>query len=229
MSAGRKFADVKSALNTVPANFNPDSGGLDWLQKPILAPDSMAEILSISQPCGIALDALAQGEDGWTGLHGLRAGAKLRTIDGGTVRIARIWSYAHQGTGSVAPILIDKGILGAHRRTVVAPNQMLYLRHFLAAALFGSETILAPAQGLADGLAPDENGDNAQVVTETGQFCVIETARFAVVNVNGIWLETHAPSQGKDASDYRKLNMQESAAIAKSPSVFRAKWMKACP
>lgn len=88
--------------------------------------------------------------------HGERAvedlapGDLVETRDNGLQPIRWIGSRTVAATGRFAPVAIDAGTFGMHRRLVVSPQHRVMLTHWMAELMFGEDEVLVAAKDLVN-------------------------------------------------------------------------------
>lgn len=105
-------------------------------------------------------------QHGEKSVEDLVAGDMIETRDNGLQPIRWIGSRAVAAEGRHAPIAIEAGTFGMHRRLVVSPQHRVMLTHWMAELMFGEDEVLVAAKDLVNDcsvrmLGPDdmENGE----------------------------------------------------------------------
>lgn len=80
----------------------------------------------------------------------LRAGDLIETRDNGLQPIRWIGSRTVPADGRFAPVAIEAGTFGMHRRLVVSPQHRVLLTHWMAELMFGEEEVLVAAKDLVN-------------------------------------------------------------------------------
>lgn len=80
----------------------------------------------------------------------LRAGDLVETRDNGAQPLRWIGQRRVAALGRFAPVVIEPGAMGAHRRLVLSPQHRVLLRHHLAELLFGTDEVLVAAKDLVN-------------------------------------------------------------------------------
>ncbi|MBY4894411.1 Hint domain-containing protein [Rhodobacteraceae bacterium N5(2021)] len=116
-------------------------------------------------PC-FARGTMILTEDGEKAVEDLVEGDMIETRDNGLQPIRWIGSRKVAAEGRFAPIAIEAGTLGMHRRLVVSPQHRVMLTHWMAELMFGEDEVLVAAKDLVNDcsihvLGPDqlENGE----------------------------------------------------------------------
>ena len=102
-----------------------------------------------SIPC-FAAGTLIRTPDGDVPVETLRAGDLVMTHDEGPQPLRWIGRRRVAATGAFAPIRIDAGTFGAHRRLLVSPQHRILIRDSLAELLFGETEVLVAAKDLVN-------------------------------------------------------------------------------
>ncbi|MEM6728262.1 MAG: Hint domain-containing protein [Pseudomonadota bacterium] len=110
-------------------------------------------------PCFVAgtLILTPQGEKR---IEELRVGDLVLTHDSGTQPIRWIGARTMRAEGKFAPVLIEPGALGDHRRLLVSPQHRVLIRDTLSELFFGEPEVLVSAKHLINGrtIRPMEGG-----------------------------------------------------------------------
>ena len=88
--------------------------------------------------------------DGEKPVEDLVAGDKIETRDNGLQEIRWIGSRTVAAEGRYAPIAIEAGTFGMHRRLVVSPQHRVMLTHWMAELMFGEDEVLVAAKDLVN-------------------------------------------------------------------------------
>ncbi|GAB5447051.1 Hint domain-containing protein [Gymnodinialimonas sp.] len=89
-------------------------------------------------------------EDGEKPVEDLVAGDRIETRDNGLQPIRWIGSRKVAAEGRFAPIAIEAGTFGMHRRLVVSPQHRVMLTHWMAELMFGEDEVLIAAKDLVN-------------------------------------------------------------------------------
>ncbi|MGB3146956.1 MAG: Hint domain-containing protein [Paracoccaceae bacterium] len=113
--------------------------------------DGAVKLHAMGIPCftGGAKIATPHGE---IAVEDLRVGDRVCTRDSGYQTIRWIGSKRVAAIGSLAPVLIPCGILGASRDTLVSPQHRMLISGWPAEILFDETEVLVAAKHLVDGL-----------------------------------------------------------------------------
>lgn len=103
-----------------------------------------------SVPC-FAAGTLIETEAGPCQVELLRAGMRLRTRDAGWQEIRWTGGREVDGRGALAPVELDAGALGDHRRLLVSPNHRMLVTGWRAELFCGEAEALVAAKALVDG------------------------------------------------------------------------------
>lgn len=105
-------------------------------------------------------------QDGEKPVEDLTPGDMVETRDNGAQPIRWIGSRTVAAEGRFAPVVIEAGTFGLHRRLVVSPQHRVMLTHWMAELMFGEDEVLVAAKDLVNDcsvrvLAPHElpNGE----------------------------------------------------------------------
>lgn len=105
-------------------------------------------------------------EHGEKAVEDLVAGDRIETRDNGLQELRWIGSRKVAAEGRFAPIAIEAGTFGMHRRLVVSPQHRVMLTHWMAELMFGEDEVLVAAKDLVNDcsvrvLTPDafDNGE----------------------------------------------------------------------
>lgn len=116
-------------------------------------------------PC-FARGTMILTADGETAVEDLVPGDRIATRDNGLQDIRWIGTRKIAAEGRFAPVLIEAGTFGMHRRLVVSPQHRVMLTHAMAELMFGEDEVLVAAKDLVNDcsvrvLGPDdfENGE----------------------------------------------------------------------
>ncbi|WP_255599283.1 Hint domain-containing protein [Hasllibacter sp. MH4015] len=80
----------------------------------------------------------------------LRPGDLVETRDNGLQPIRWIGSRKIAAEGRFAPVVIEAGTFGMHRRLVVSPQHRIMLTHWMAELMFGEDEVLVAAKDLVN-------------------------------------------------------------------------------
>lgn len=84
-------------------------------------------------------------------VEALRVGDLVETRDHGPQPLRWIGSRRVAAEGRFAPVVIEAGTFGHHRRLCVSPQHRVLLTHSMAELLFGEEQVLVAAKDLVNG------------------------------------------------------------------------------
>jgi len=88
--------------------------------------------------------------DGEKAVEDLRPGDRIETRDNGPQPIRWIGSRTIAAEGRFAPVAIEAGTFGMHRRLVVSPQHRVMLTHWMAELMFGEDEVLVAAKDLVN-------------------------------------------------------------------------------
>jgi len=103
-------------------------------------------------PC-FAAGTLIRTAGGEVPVELLAKGDLIETRDSGAQPVRWIGRRAVEATGRFAPIVIEAGTFGHHRRLVLSPQHRVLLRHHMAELLFGEDEVLVAAKDLVNGVS----------------------------------------------------------------------------
>lgn len=89
-------------------------------------------------------------QDGEKAVEDLVPGDLIETRDNGAQPIRWIGSRTIAAEGRFAPIAIEAGTFGLHRRLVVSPQHRVMLTHWMAELMFGEDEVLVAAKDLVN-------------------------------------------------------------------------------
>jgi len=101
-------------------------------------------------PCFVR-GTLIRTDKGETLVEDLRPGDRVATRDNGLQAIRWIGTRRVAAEGRFAPVLIEAGTFGMHRRLVVSPQHRVLLSHWMAELMFGEDEVLVAAKDLVNG------------------------------------------------------------------------------
>jgi hypothetical protein len=111
-----------------------------------------AFVVVTAVPC-FARGTMIRTPDGERPVEALAPGDLVETRDGGPQRLRWVGSRRVAATGRFAPVVIEAGTFGFHRRLVVSPQHRILLRHWMAELMFGEEEVLVAAKDLVNGVS----------------------------------------------------------------------------
>lgn len=83
-------------------------------------------------------------------VEALRPGDLIETRDNGLQPVRWIGARTVAAEGKFAPVAIEAGTFGAHRRLVVSPQHRVMLTHWMADLMFGEDEVLVAAKDLVN-------------------------------------------------------------------------------
>ncbi|MBF9042347.1 2,3,4,5-tetrahydropyridine-2,6-carboxylate N-succinyltransferase [Rhodobacterales bacterium HKCCE4037] len=89
-------------------------------------------------------------EHGEKPVEALKAGDLIETRDNGLQPIRWIGKRTVRATGRLAPVVIEAGTFGLHRRLVVSPQHRVLVTHWMAELMFGEDEVLVAAKDLVN-------------------------------------------------------------------------------
>lgn len=117
-------------------------------------------------PCFVR-GTLILTDRGETAVEDLVAGDRIATRDNGLQQVRWIGSRKVPARGRFAPIAIEAGTFGMHRRLVVSPQHRVMLTHWMAELMFGEDEVLVAAKDLVNDCSvrvlPEAEFDNGEV------------------------------------------------------------------
>jgi hypothetical protein len=109
-----------------------------------------AFVVVTAVPC-FARGTLIRTPDGERPVETLSVGDYIETRDHGPQPLRWLGSKSVAATGRFAPVVIEAGTFGFHRRLVVSPQHRILLTHWMAELMFGEEKVLVAARDLVNG------------------------------------------------------------------------------
>lgn len=100
-------------------------------------------------PCFVRGTMILTSE-GEKAVEHLSLGDMIETRDNGLQPIRWIGSRTVAAEGRFAPVAIEAGTFGMHRRLVVSPQHRVMLTHWMAELMFGEEEVLVAAKDLVN-------------------------------------------------------------------------------
>lgn len=94
---------------------------------------------------------LIRTAEGERRIETLRIGDLVETRDNGLQPLRWIGRRRVAAEGRFAPIVIEAGTFGAHRRLVVSPQHRILVTHWMAELMFGEDEVLVAAKDLVNG------------------------------------------------------------------------------
>ncbi|MBF9059417.1 2,3,4,5-tetrahydropyridine-2,6-carboxylate N-succinyltransferase [Rhodobacterales bacterium HKCCSP123] len=101
-------------------------------------------------PC-FTLGTLIRTAAGEVPIERLKLGDLVETRDNGMQPLRWIGHRRVAAEGRFAPIVIEAGTFGYHRRLVVSPQHRILLTHWMAELMFGEDEVLIAAKDLVNG------------------------------------------------------------------------------
>lgn len=89
-------------------------------------------------------------EHGEKAVEDLSPGDRIETRDNGLQEVRWIGSRTVAAEGRFAPVAIEAGTFGMHRRLVVSPQHRVMLTHWMAELMFGEDEVLVAAKDLVN-------------------------------------------------------------------------------
>jgi hypothetical protein len=108
-----------------------------------------AFVVVTAVPC-FARGTMIRTPEGERAVETLVPGDMVETRDHGPQPLRWLGARSVQATGSNAPIVIEAGTLGFHRRLVVSPQHRVLLTHWMAELMFGEDEVLVAAKDLVN-------------------------------------------------------------------------------
>lgn len=100
-------------------------------------------------PC-FARGTMIRTPDGERPVETLSVGDLVETRDHGPQPLRWLGSRIVSATGRLAPVVIEAGTFGFHRRLVVSPQHRILLTHWRAELMFGEDEVLVAAKDLVN-------------------------------------------------------------------------------
>jgi hypothetical protein len=108
-----------------------------------------AFVVVTAVPC-FARGTMIRTPKGERAVESLVPGDLIETRDNGPQPLRWLGSRSVPATGSNAPIVIEAGTFGFHRRLVVSPQHRVLLTHWMAELMFGEDEVLVAAKDLVN-------------------------------------------------------------------------------
>ena len=149
-------------------------------------------------PSGIVAGTLIEVAGGQVPVEKLRAGDKVRTLDGGFAPVRwiarrRVSRSAMQANPALRPVLIEAGSMaeGVPARDLrVAPRHNVLLQDWRCELLFGEDEVLAPASALCNGADIDVDAAEQGITYYDVMF-----DKHEVILCNGLPVESYRPEE----------------------------------
>jgi hypothetical protein len=100
-------------------------------------------------PC-FARGTMIRTPEGERPVESLLPGDLIETRDHGPQPLRWLGSRTVAATGRFAPVVIEAGTFGLHRRLVVSPQHRILLTHWMAELMFGEDEVLVAAKDLVN-------------------------------------------------------------------------------
>ena len=101
-------------------------------------------------PCFVRGTMIRTADGNEKPVEDLRPGDMIETRDNGLQPIRWIGSRTVAAEGRFAPVAIEAGTFGMHRRLVVSPQHRVLLTHWMADLMFGEDEVLVAAKDLVN-------------------------------------------------------------------------------
>jgi hypothetical protein len=108
-----------------------------------------AFVVVTAVPC-FARGTMIRTPNGERPVESLAAGDLVETRDHGPQPLRWLGSRTVPATGRFAPVVIEAGTFGFHRRLVVSPQHRILLTHWMAELMFGEDEVLVAAKDLVN-------------------------------------------------------------------------------
>jgi len=108
-----------------------------------------AFVVVTALPC-FARGTMIRTPDGERPVETLAPGDLVDTRDHGPQPLRWLGSRRVPATGRFAPVVIEAGTFGFHRRLVVSPQHRVLLTHWMAELMFGEDEVLVAAKDLVN-------------------------------------------------------------------------------
>lgn len=153
--------------------------------------------------------------EGLVAVEDLRDGMLVETMDRGLQPVRRVLSKVVDGTGRLAPVVIEAGVLGNVRALLVSPHHRMAITGWRAELLTGEAEVLAEARHLVDGVRVR--------VAPVGavEYFHLLMDRHEIIFAEGAATESYHPFAA-DAASLSPATLAELEAIF--PEVERAFW-----
>ncbi|MCU4651687.1 choice-of-anchor L domain-containing protein [Roseibacterium sp. SDUM158016] len=109
-----------------------------------------AFVVVTAVPC-FARGTMIRTPDGEKPVEALAPGDMVETRDCGPQPLRWVGARRVAATGRFAPVVIEAGTFGFHRRLVVSPQHRILLTHWMAELMFGEDEVLVAAKDLVNG------------------------------------------------------------------------------
>lgn len=108
-----------------------------------------AFVVVTAVPC-FARGTMIRTPDGERPIEVLVPGDLIETRDHGPQPLRWVGSRSVAATGQFAPVVIEAGTFGFHRRLVISPQHRVLLTHWMAELMFGEDEVLVAAKDLVN-------------------------------------------------------------------------------
>lgn len=144
--------------------------------------------------------------EGFVAVEDLRDGMLVETMDHGLQPVRRVLSKVVDGSGALAPVMIEAGVLGNVRPLRVSPHHRMAITGWRAELLTGEPEVLAEARHLVDGARV-----RTERVEEVEYFHLLMD-RHEIIFAEGAPTESYHPFAA-DAEDLSPATLAEIEAI----------------
>ncbi|MEL6952543.1 MAG: Hint domain-containing protein [Pseudomonadota bacterium] len=103
-------------------------------------------------PC-FARGTLIRTETGERRVQDLKVGDMVHTRDDGLQPVRWAGRKLVAADGALAPVVIEAGTFGRHRRLILSPQHRVMVQHHMAELMFGEDEVLVAAKDLVNGVS----------------------------------------------------------------------------
>ncbi|WP_420585259.1 Hint domain-containing protein [Ruegeria sp.] len=200
------FYDIGGGTTGIIANGGAADGAVSTNLPVLAGPNATTTTLQFNQPdpdtltfedvnagdSGAACFTAGTLVDTPTGplaIEELRPGDLVFTIDNGALPVRWIGERTVSGRGSLAPIRISAGALGARRDLLVSPQHRILISGWQSELMFAEDEVLVPAKMLANGSTVK------QVPCDSVTYVHILFDRHQLLRTSGLISESFFPGQ----------------------------------
>jgi hypothetical protein len=180
---------------------------------PVYLDESQFSVVATGRTEGVSADAMILCPDGWRPIREIAVGDSVSTRANGSATVTGLTLQEMTTDFDTHFVEIVAGVLGADNAVLVAHDQCIFMRHFLAAAFFGALEIVVPAHLISNGQRLGRSSRNF------ASLCLLECAEQEIICVNGVWMGSVL---GERAPARLRVDASQSALILQTDAFFRA-------
>ena len=188
---------------------------MDLQEKRAAALDLAERVFLTTDLACFAAGTRIETAEGLIAVEDLREGMRVETMDRGLQPLRRVLAKTVSGMGSLAPVVIEAGVLGNGRALWLSPHHRMVVSGWRAELLTGEPEVLAKARDLLDGRRV-----RVEPVAEVTYFHLLFD-RHEIVFAEGAASESYHPF-ADDAAELAPGTLAEIEAIY--PDLGRAFW-----